>query len=41
MTPYIYEQQNPFSENALKTIFKVKAGNPSVIVSRENNRLEF
>ena len=34
-------QANPFSENALKAIFKVRAGNPFIVVSRENNRLEF
>ncbi|MCL6628919.1 MAG: ATP-binding protein [Armatimonadetes bacterium] len=41
MTRSLVETHNPFSENALKEIFKVKAGKPSVIVSRENNRLEF
>ena len=41
MTRGAPEMHSPFSENALKAIFKVRAGNPSVIVSRENNRLEF
>jgi hypothetical protein len=41
VTRTLAETHNPFSENALKEIFKVKAGKPSVIVSRENNRLEF
>jgi len=40
VTRSLVETDNPFSENALKEIFKVKAGKPSVIVSREN-RLEF
>lgn len=41
MARSVPEQARPFSENALKAIFRVRAGDPSIIVSRENNRLEF
>ena len=41
MTRGTPELPRPFSENALKAIFKVRAGNPFIILSRENNRLEF